>query len=610
MNDEARFAPVERIDGYLPIEDHALIGDGTAAALVARDGSIPWMCVPRFDSPPLFCQILDKERGGAFTITIEDLIESRQYYEEDSGVLITEMRGKDGAIRLRDALTLRSGADMNEDAPPGRRELVRCVDVLHGSVRLRVEVEPRHGGTAERGSTGYAVTAAGQPDLDLHLACTKQLDGLHSKLDLEAGDQLLLMFQWERGPHRYTPITPEQGLKYTNEAWRKWLQCFHYDGPQADLVRRSAIAIKMMDFTTNGAIVAAPTSSLPEWIGGPRNWDYRYSWIRDAAFSVYALRRIGMDHEAWAFLGWVLDIVERGNRPHVLYTLDGEQPEPEWEDPDLEGYRKSAPVRWGNGAADQLQHDVYGEIIDCAYQWAMPGGEIDEHLWGKLFHLIEAAAQEWRTPDHGIWEVRTPGRLFTYSAAMCQVALDRGAKMVERFGLAGDARRWRDEAETIRNAILDEAWDEERQAITEHLGGGNLDASILTLSLRRVIPADHPKMVSTTQAVMDHLGAGDGLIYRYLPEESPDGLEGDEGAFLLCSFWYVDNLARQGRVEEALDLYNSLCGRANSAGLLAEQIDPSDGSFLGNFPQAFSHIGVISSGYNLQREMDRNGELG
>lgn len=270
----------------------------------------------------------------------------------------------------------------------------------------------------------------------------------------------------------------------------------------------------------------------------------------------------------------------------------------------LEGYRRSEPVRWGNGAAMQHQHDVFGEILDCAYQWAMPGGRLDEYLWQRLAMLVDSAADLWRTPDHGIWEVRTEGRVFTYSAATCQIALDRGARLAERFDLPGDCARWRRESEKIRRAILEEAWDPGKNSITEHIGGDGLDASLLTLPLRRVIPGDHPKMVAMTGAIMDRLGAGDGLLYRYLPDESPDGLEGHEGAFLLCSFWYVDNLAIQGRVEEALDLYNSLCERANSTGLLPEQIDPGTGTFLGNFPQAFSHVGVISSGVNLARKMN------
>jgi alpha,alpha-trehalase len=602
------FTPVERIDGYVPIEDHALIGDCTGSALVARDGSIPWMCVPRFDSPPIFAQVLDSVRGGAFSITLDELHSSRQYYVDDTGVLVTELRNGDGLVQITDAMTFRSGVNLNEDVPPGRRELIRHVKVLQGPVRLRVDIAPRGGAEAERSSGGFRIRLNEQPGLDLTLDSTRDLGGLHSEHELQQDDEFHIMLKWKRTPHRFTPVSPAHAMQSTIDAWRSWIACFHYEGPQYDLVRRSAIALKLMDYLPTGAIVAAPTSSLPEAIGGPRNWDYRYAWIRDCAFSVYALRRIGMGSEAWAFLGWVLDAVERDGQPHVLYTLDGNQPEPEWEDPDLEGYRKSPPVRWGNGAADQRQHDVYGEILDVAYQWGMPGGDIDDHLWSRLHPLIDAAAEEWRTPDHGIWEIRSPGRLFTYSSAMCLVALERGARLAEKFNLPGDSSRWRREAETIRSSILDEAWDPELNSLSEHIGsGGGLDASLLTLPLRGVIPADHPKMVATTQAVMDRLGAGKGLMYRYLPDESPDGLPGHEGAFLLCSFWYVDNLAKQGRVEEALELYDSLCNRANPAGLLPEQIDPPSGRFLGNFPQAFSHVGVISSGINIQRALEGNG---
>jgi alpha,alpha-trehalase len=601
------FTPVERIDGYMPIEDHALVGDCTGSALVARDGTIPWMCVPRFDSEPIFAGILDVERGGGFSISLEGLTESRQFYIEDTGVLITELRSQGGLVRITDAMAFRSGADLNEDAPPGRRELIRWVQVLQGPVTLQVDLSPRGGASLERSSGGYRIELNEQPGLDLAMSATRPLDGLQTRFELQEDDELYVTLQWKRSPHRYAPIPPEQCIRATIAAWREWIGSFHYDGPQYDLVRRSAITLKMLDYLPTGAIVAAPTSSLPEAIGGPRNWDYRYAWIRDCAFSVYALRRIGMEGEAWAFLGWVLDSVERDGRPHVLYTLDGGQPEPEWIDPVLQGYRQSPPVRWGNGAADQRQHDVYGEIMDVAYQWGMPGGDIGDTLWGRLRPLIEAAASEWRTPDHGIWEIRAPGRLFTYSSAMCLVALERGARLAERFDLPGDTLKWSQEAEKIRTGILEESWDPEMNSLTEHLGGGGLDASLLTLPLRGVIPADHPKMVATTQAVMNRLGAGDGLMYRYLPDESPDGLPGHEGAFLLCSFWYVDNLTMQGRLDEATDLYNSLCSRANSAGLLPEQIEASTGRFLGNFPQAFSHVGVISSGVNLQIAREQSG---
>jgi GH15 family glucan-1,4-alpha-glucosidase len=317
---------------------------------------------------------------------------------------------------------------------------------------------------------------------------------------------------------------------------------------------------------------------------------------------VIALRRVGFGEEADAFLGWVLDAFEQSRHPRIMYTLGGDPVPEEIQDAELEGYRRSAPVRWGNGAADQRQHDVYGEVLDCADQWLRPGRELQPALWSGLAELAESAATMWRQPDQGIWEVRSEGRVFTYSAGMCQVALDRAAAIGERLGLSGQISRWRAEAEKLRELILDRSWDEKAQCLSEHLdGGGSLDASLLALPLRQVIPADHPRMAATTAAIAERLSAGDGLLYRYLHDRSPDGLPGDEGAFLLCSFWLVDNLILQGHLERAEDLYASLCARASPLGLMPEQIDPSTGTFMGNFPQAFSHIGIIASGVNLAR---------
>jgi alpha,alpha-trehalase len=601
------FSPLRRVDGYLPLEDHALIGDGTTAALVGRDGSIPWLCVPRFDSEAIFCSLLGAENGGCFRLEPEGLTESRQRYDGRTAVLVTELRGPEGVVELTDFLAMRSGADIGEDLDAGRKELVRIARVVDGRVRLRVEVAPRGGCDVLPAGDMLRLSPARVPDLELTLAANRPLSAASDTYELAAGEELHLMLRWTRMPPRPT-WEATQKLEATRDVWRRWIDRIEYEGPQRELVERSAITLKLLDDFDSGAIVAAPTSSLPEEIGGERNWDYRYTWIRDAAFSVYALRRIGYGGEAWSFLSWVISAIEREGRPRVLYDLDARIPSDERIDDELEGYRGSHPVRWGNAAADQRQHDVYGEMVDCAYQWAQWGGTVDERLWGRLRELIDAAAEEWTEPDHGIWEVRTTGRPFTYSAALCQVALDRGARIAERFGLDADVDRWRRSAKEIQDAILERGWDEEQGAITEHLGGGALDASILSLPLRRVISAEHPKMVATTQAIAERLGAGDGLLYRYDPEQSPDGLEGHEGAFLLCSFWLVDNLTRQGRLEEAHELYDSLCGRANHAGLLAEQIDPGSGAFLGNFPQAFSHIGVISSGYNLGRAERRRRE--
>lgn len=601
------FAPLRAIDGYLPIEDYGLIGDGRTAALVGRDGSVAWLCVPRFDALPLFCSILDRKHGGALRVTPHGLETARQYYVPDTGVLVTEMRTPGGVVRVTDALTFTAGADLHAGMRAARGELLRIIEMLDGTVTLRVEIAPRGEAHAERRGEHLLVRCASLPDLDLQCEANFPLAGLTATLDLRAGERRHLMLRWGDVARAAPARDPDALLHSTCAAWRGWMRRFHYTGPQPALVRRSALTLKLLDHFENGAAVAAPTSSLPEAIGGPRNWDYRYAWVRDAAFSVYALGGIGMNDEALSFLQWILGDVRReeGERPHVLYTLDGGQPPPEREDPGLEGYRGSGPVRWGNAAADQRQHDVFGEVLDCAYQWVSRGGQISEPLWERLRVFVNAAAREWRTPDQGIWEVRTSGRTFTYSAALCHVALDRGARLAERLGVRSEANVWRAEADTIRAAILTDAWDESRNAITEHLGGGGLDASLLTLPLRKVIDARHPRMVATTEAVARELDAGQGLLYRYHPQTSPDGLSGGEGAFLLCSYWLVDNLAAQDRVDEAMDLYASLCGRANPLGLLAEQIDPGSGAFLGNYPQAFSHVGVISSGLNLMRAVAR-----
>ncbi|MFI5718549.1 glycoside hydrolase family 15 protein [Nocardia sp. NPDC051750] len=595
------FRPIRRVDGYLPLEDYGLIGDGATAALVGVDGSIPWLCIPRFDAEPLFCGLLDHARGGSFTLAPAELREGRQRYLPDTGVLETELRCAGGVVRLTDAMVLRSGADLGEDAAAGRAELVRSALVIEGRVRLAVEVLPRGGAEARPVLSGLEIRPSTQPRLRLHLRSNRPISGLHTTFDLAQGEQLDLGLSWGRF-HRHHRFDSGSMLRDTANAWRSWLEGCSYAGPQQQLVRRAAISLKMCDHWAGGAVIAAPTSSIPAPIGGVRNWDYRYVWIRDAAFSVFAFRRLGFHDEADAFLGWVLDAVERGDRPRIMYDLDGEPVPDEVSDAGLEGYRRSAPVRWGNGAADQRQHDLYGEILDCADQWLRAGGELQPVLWAGLAGLADMAGRAWEQPDQGIWEVRSEGRAFTYSAALCQVALDRAASIGERFRLPGPIGTWRATAAHIRESILERAWNERTRTLSAHLDGGSaLDASLLALPLRHVVPAGHPRMVATTAAIAERLDAGGGLLYRYLHDESPDGLSGDEGAFVLCSFWLIDNLTLQGRIEEAEQLYDSLCARASPLGLFSEQIDPSTGAFIGNFPQAFSHIGVIASGVNLAR---------
>jgi GH15 family glucan-1,4-alpha-glucosidase len=595
---------VRRRDGYLALEDMGVVGDGTTAALVGIDGSISWLCLPRFDSEPLLCGLLDHARGGCFTVAPQEVVEARQRYEPDTAVLTTELRSPTGLVAVTDALALRPGTDLSDNAPAGHRELIRSAVVLDGSVALRVELDPRGGSSAHRAAGGWCVEAQGRGDLDLHVRCNRPLESLHSVHRLTAGDRLDVVLSWAGGQrhHRYSE---QELLASTIRSWRRWTESFDYEGPEAALVRRAALTLKLCDHWSNGALVAAPTSSLPAPIGGVRNWDYRYTWIRDASFSVYALRRIGFENEAEAFLGWVLDTFEHGSAPKIMYDVEGNAVPDERIDAELEGYRRSAPVRWGNGAADQRQHDVYGEILDCAYQWARQGGRIEEHLWGRLASLAELAMDAWHLPDQGIWEVRSEGRVFTYSVGMCQVALDRAARMAEQLGLPGSAK-WHQASKELQRIVLEQAWDEDAQTLSEHIdGGGGLDASLLALPLRRVVPADHPRMVATTAAVAERLSAGGGLLYRYLHEDSPDGIPGEEGAFVLCSFWLVENLTRQGQLEKAAELYGSLCARASSVGLLPEQINPSSGDFYGNFPQAFSHIGVIAAGVRLARAFEQ-----
>ncbi|ULE34089.1 glycoside hydrolase family 15 protein [Mycobacterium sp. IDR2000157661] len=594
--------PVRRIGGHLPIADYALIGDGNGCALVGRDTAIEWLCVPRFDYPPAICGLLDPQRGGVFRILAEEVLAASQFYEPDTGVTVTRVQTAHGIAEVVDAFLLSPDADLSRQAYAGAGELLRRVQVLAGRVAIRPDIQLRCGAVRSRFWAGVLL----QPDDDrvpeLRLFVDPALDA-ESPVVLESGQGADVVLRWAPGSARLQRTDWPRKLSPTVSAWRTFAAEIDYDGPQRDLVRRSALTLKLLDYTQNGAIVAAPTSSLPEEIGGERNWDYRYTWVRDAAFSVYALRRIGLPQEADRFMSWVLDAVERDGVPRVMYTLDGVAPPPEVLDRELSGYRGSAPVRWGNAAAEQTQHDVYGEIADCVYQWARAGNAVDDEIWSHLLSMAESAAANVRKPDHGIWEVRSSGRPFTYSVAMCQVALDRTARLGSSLEMPCDIQRFAAQADELRELILADAWDEGMQSLTEQLGGGALDASLLALPLRRVLPATHPRMVATTRAVEARLGAGDGLMYRYLPDSSPDGLAGHEGAFLLCSFWLVDNLAYQGELDRALQLYDSLCARAGPLGLLPEEIDPGTGAFLGNYPQAFSHIGVISSGINLTRSL-------
>ncbi len=346
-------------------------------------------------------------------------------------------------------------------------------------------------------------------------------------------------------------------------------------------------------------MIAAPTSSLPAVMGGSENWDARYVWIREAAFSASALRRVGFTNEAFRLLGWVMKTVQAQEHPNILYDVAGEPPPPEQEDFTLEGYRRSSPVRWGHATPSPLPHSIYGEILDCAYQWAAQGADVTLELWNSLRQWIEMAHHYCGQPDSGMWQNLNPVRASTYSVALCQIALGRGAQLAKLFGFPGDAKGWQLSAEDITHALLERAWSEPMGSLTDQLGSDGVDASLLTLPLRRVVPASHPKMMRTTATIVERLGAGNGLLYRYLQENCSQDPKGTEGAFLPGSFWLVENLAQQGHLDEAMALFNSLCAHANGLGLLPEQLDPASGTFLGNFPHCPSHGGLISSGLTL-----------
>lgn len=484
-----RFRKLTRTEGYLPIKDFGLIGDGSTAGLIGADGSVGWLCIPDFDSDPLLCGILDTERGGVFRLSPDDPVAARQFYLPDTGVLITELQSNAGVLQCVDALALLEGADLHASAPSARGQLVRSLRVTEGEFSLALALEPRGGAQTERQQDSVLIRPRQQPDLKLSLCSSRGIAEWPPRWTLEEGERLSLLLDWS-GKDSPEDDDPEELLEHTWRTWLAWARAIRFEGSQRKLVRRSIVTLRLLDYSPNGALVAAPTSSLPEVIGGVRNWDYRYAWIRDAAFSVYALHRVGLVHEADEFLGWVLHSIKQEEHPRVVYTIRGEPLPPERIDQDLRGYRGSSPVRWGNAAADQWQHDVYGEVLDCAFQLADHGNSIGQDVWPSLLQSIEGARREWQTRDHGIWEVRSAGAPFTYSAAMCHVALDRGARLARQFSLSGDTRGWELEASRIRDTILEEAWNPEIGAIAAEFHGKALDASLLSLPLRRVIPAE------------------------------------------------------------------------------------------------------------------------
>lgn len=579
-----------------PIRDYAVIGDGRTVALIARDASIDWLCLPNLDSGSVFAALLDSERGGRFELAPAIPHEAERRYLPGTNVLETSFRTDTGVVRVTDAMTL-------PDAQLGPfRELARRVEGLAGRVPMKWRVSPRfdYGRAAVRiearrpfpvalshgDAIGVCSWGTGESQCDA--------SGMSGAFEIREGARALLALVAAHGePLVFPPRADvESRLDDTTAFWRQWSDRLMYEGAWQESVVRSALTLKLLVFAPSGAIAAAPTTSLPEAIGGDRNWDYRYSWLRDASFTLEALLQLGCHAEATSFFWWFMHATrQRHPRLQPFYRLDGGAFAPERTLP-LAGYRSSTPVRIGNGAADQLQLDTYGNLLDTAFGYATRGFEIDQATGKDLADLADFIGTIWRQPDRGIWEVRMDPRHFTHSKAMCWVALDRAIRLADMRVLpARHIDRWRDEAAQIRRFIDAHCWSRRKHSYVRFAGTEEVDASLLMMPIMRYTDARDPRMVGTIDAVRRELGRGP-LVYRYLGE---DGLPGGEGMFVCCSFWLVEALALADRRAEAMELMNALVALANDVGLYAEEMSAVTREFLGNFPQGLVHLALVSA---------------
>lgn len=608
-------------DGYLPIEDYGAIGNLRTVALVGLNGSIDWCCLPELDRPSVFGALLDRRRGGRFRVAPAGGARGEQRYLPRTNVLETRFDSGRGCLVTTDFLPLH-GTIIGAGTPPTVPEIHRIVLCERGQVEVEVEWSPRF--DYARASTRIALVGgrflarAGPESLTLaglppggEVADDGSGPAVRSRFLLRAGERIALLTRYGPEQPRSDLAGSMSALRATVAAWRGWAhRCSDRDecalgGRWHDQVVRSSLTLKLLTHPDSGAIAAAPTTSLPEEIGGVRNWDYRFSWIRDSAFTVQAFLALGHRAEALDFLHWAQGVsMEKETESlqlRIMYGLHGETELPEIELPHLEGYRGSRPVRIGNAAADQLQHDIYGELLGAGYEYVRLGGRLPPPLRRFLAAVADRAAAAWRQPDRGIWEVRGGARHFVYSKVMCWVALDRAIRMSERWGMTGRVPLWRREREAIRRAVLAEGFDPEVGAFVQSFGSKTLDASNLLIPLVEFLPFDDPRVQGTIDRTMEGL-MENGFVYRYLAD---DGLPGGEGVFGLCTFWLVSALALSGRLEEAREIFDRMAEHSNHLGLFAEELDPRTGAFLGNFPQAFTHIGFINSSLYLARSEGR-----
>ena len=586
----------------MPIGDYAAIGDGRTVALVARDGSVDWLCLPDLDSPSVFAAVLDADRGGSFALRPEIPAEARRRYLPDTNVLETTFTTAQGVVQVTDAMALPSA----ELGPT--RELIRRVVGLSGRVPMQWRITPafNYGAVSprleRRGDIPVALAGPDALAICSWDAGEAQLDDecVFGRFDAEESSSAVIALC---GSHQEPLIFPrrqhvEARLNATTAYWRAWAANRAYDGPWRDAVIRSALALKLLFHAPSGAIAAAASASLPEEIGGERNWDYRFSWVRDSAFTLQALLQLGCPREAEAFFWWLLHASQLTHpRLQVLYRLDGGERAPE-RVLELDGYRGSRPVRVGNAAAAQTQLDIYGGLLQTALVYAQAGGRLDRETGRRLAAIADFVCQTWRQPDSGIWEVRSEPAHFTQSKMMCWVALDRALRLCDAGQIPRrHASRWRREGLAIREFIETRCWSERLGSYTRWAGGGDLDASLLLGILFGYDAPDSSRLRSTVDALRRELGRGS-LLSRYSGE---DGLEGAEGDFLCCSFWLVDALARVGRLEEATELMRELIAVASDVGLYAEEIDPYTNELLGNTPQGLVHLALINAAVSISK---------
>ncbi len=596
---------------YKPIESYGVIGDLHSVALVGNDGSIDWCCLPHFDSASLFAAVLDDRRGGFFRIAAVHAQRNKQMYLPDTNVLVTRFLSAEGVGEVVDFMPVQ------EDPTAKRHEIVRVAKAVRGTMRFRLECRPAFD-YARRGHhiivqpTGV-VFDAGDHQVALISRFPLHIDGDGAVVEFTLGQDesaTFLLRQIEGSSQAElleTRQAGEQLLVDTVAYWNRWLAGCRYQGRWREMVHRSALVLKLLTFQPTGAIVAAPTTSLPEEIGGVRNWDYRYTWIRDAAFTLLAFMRLGFVDEAAAFMGWLERRAEdraTGDPPlQLMYRIDGGSDLHEQELGHLDGYRGSRPVRVGNGAAGQLQLDIYGELLDALHLYDEFGSRIGYDLWLHVRRMLDWVCDHWELADEGIWEVRGGAQQFTYSKLQCWVALDRGLRLAAKRSLPLDTARVAAERDRIYETIMTRGYDSTKRSFVQSFGSEALDASNLTMPLVQLCSPTDPRMLATLDRTAEEL-VSDSLVYRYeIGRGAGDGLTGSEGTFNICTFWLVEALAGAGRLTEARLLFEKMLTYANHVGLYAEETGPL-GEALGNFPQAFTHLGLISAAYALDRALD------